>query len=523
MDGNNREYSSRMEGIHNNGFMRGGVLKPVSFTAVGPGEKGSARISITAEMAPVAGRLFSDVGLHVQSVFVPCTAMHALKYPDAPYAGTAEGVRQMIKENDGVVWPLEDDNDFAKSARIHPRKINGVAKVSEAIRLSHNVAVNHLRRMTYHKSVQLDADNTAITPAILKQTSLQRFSGVLDPDENVDGAVNLDGEMKIRGIGKLTDDFPVEGQQFTEPDGTVVTYDGAQWIDGTTNARSFVIEEDPETPGKMNLRAVMQSDSISLRDFSIARQQDEITRRIDAIMRQNPEYGQDMVWRWFHRLELEGGRYAGLLYDREVSFNKMIEPATDGPSLGDEITQVDRGHDFAVPLPRTELGGVIVTFITIRPDEVMPPQPHPMLSETWVQPNYEADKLRLEPEPFTYRDQWSDVETVNENTRSMYIGYNHDKKYYSDYGFARDVDLTTVENESSIWQVEVPLSVTPDNVLYPENIDHAPFSDRWGDAARFSCSASVMVETPLVFGPTPVERVLEIEENDLFEKDDDDA
>ena len=76
--------------------------------------------------------------------------------------------------------------------------------------VSHNAAVNFLRQRKYVKATTLLAGNTLSTPALIGQTMLDRLNGVLDPDDRINGKVQLeipDMILPVQGIG-LTGNTP---------------------------------------------------------------------------------------------------------------------------------------------------------------------------------------------------------------------------------------------------------------------------------------------------------------------------
>ena len=71
--------------------------------------------------------------------------------------------------------------------------------------------------------------------------------------------------------------------------------------------------------------------------------------------------------------------------------------------------------------------------------------------------------------------------------------------------------------ETSIWQIEVPASVTPETVLYPSPLPQTPFADTTAEVCTYGIKSMLTVGTPTIFGPAPVEELAEIETADVFE------
>lgn len=526
--------STRRESRTIAGRFRGGKLAPIMAQAFRESESGMLSQSVTYELDPIAGRMITPITCELISVYVPVQAMYALAFPEEAYAGNTEIIREKLLS--GVpLFGLEEESEISKRLGVVPRSIGGVKKVNEVARLAHNCAVNFLRRKKYVSAVQVLADNLGVTPAIIGQTVLDRLNGVLDPEDRVDGAVQLTiGTMKlpVSGIG-LTNAAPagVTPQEVRE------TVDGEGGGGLQTYAKNFnavngqtiyvEAETDPEKngnfPGIYANMSGAEAGSVSLTDFYNAEKMDQLVREMRAIVDANPQYGEEMVTRWAHGLSVDNGKEPFILYERSMTFGQSYRKATDGASL--DVSQSDLGQQisFTAPVPKTELGGVVITFGVLKPDETIASQPHPFLSEEWGAINYVSDELARDPVPVNIRELDADCEETDENTRAMYVGHNGLKRAYINYGFNRHIDLTTVAAKTAIWQLEVPMSVTPESVIYPADIEHYPFADETAEVCTYTCSSQAVVTTPLIFGPTPVEELAQIETDDIFEDADGDA
>lgn len=503
-----RPRDTRMEGRNMAGTLRGGTLTPVKAVAVRESESGALSQSITLELDPIGGRMLSAITAEVFCVYVPAQAMDALKNPTGDYPGNAEVFRQKLLSGNPV-FDLEDENEISKRCGVAPRSINGSKKVNEGIRLAHNAAVNHLRQRKYVKATQLDANSTAITPALLGQTVLDRLNAVLDPEDRVNGAVQLSME---------TIKLPVHGS----------------WAvpSGVSGKALYVDSGDPnygDLPSSNAVKAAAHIDSIwaemagadagnvSLTDFYTAEKMDRLTREMRQLVDDNPVHGEELVARFAHGLSVDVGKEPFVIYERSGVFGMTPERAMDGPNLGMMQTNSVHQMNFTVPLPPTEFGGMVITFVSVKPDETLEHQPHPILSEPWGARNYVADELAMDPVPVTVRDLYADCDQADEETIVCYTGNNHLLRRYVNYGFNRHIDVTTVENKTAMWQIRVPMSVTPDSVIYPQDLDHYPFADQTAEVCRYNCQTRLRIATPIIFGPTPVEELAAIEDEDIFE------
>ena len=494
--------------------MRGGDLQPIKAHRLMGGESGTLREDVFFDFDPVAGRIITPVTCELTAVYVPLQAIDLLANPEEPLAGSADSVRQKLLS--GVpVCGVEIETELSKACGVTPRSVNGDKVVSTAIRLGHNAAVNYLRRRKYVKATQLLADSTAITPALIGDTILDRFNAVLDPEDRVNGAVQFEGEIPVHGLGSGSGNITLTNVYGRESGGEMALYEKSM----TTDANHLRMREDPENPGFPKIVADLgySGSSVSLTDFYQAERMDALVREARQMVENNPEYGEQMVAEWAHGLSVDPGKQPFVLYQRSMPANKLERMATDGPNLDESQTDMMLRMSMTVPLPRTEFGGMIIVFASIKPDETLSSQPHPFLTEEWVPMNFAADELAIDPVPVHFRELDADVIQADEGNVAFYVGNNHMRRSYINYGFSRDLDRTTVARKTAVWQLEIPMSVTPETVMYPEDLDHYPWVDFSGDVCTVQSASELNLATPIVFGPTPVEELAAIEDLDIFE------
>lgn len=501
------------------GRFRGGKLAPVMAEAFRESESGILSQTVSYELDPIAGRMITPITAELVSVFVPVQAIDALKNPTEDYAGITEVIRDKLLSG-SPLFDLETESEISKRLGVNPVSVSGVKKVNEIARLAHNAAVNHLRLRKYVNAVQLLAGNMDVTPSLISETVLDRLNGVLDPEDRVDGSVKLDfGGIKlpIEGVAALTSRTPVSTVSST--------YDADETPSGTTasNYTTSFVAGDMIFEAMSGIPAIyansdqLGSQGISLTDFYNAEKMDELVRIMRQMIDDNPQYGEEMVTRWAHGLSVDTGKVPYVIHESTKTFGQIYRQATDGANL--DVAQSDMVQEisFTVPVAPTELGGVVITFASVKPDETLASQPHPFLSEEWGAINYLSDELARDPEAVTIRQLNSDCASGDEGTTALYIGHNHLKKSYVAYGFNRHLDTTTVASKTALWQLEVPMSVTPETVLYPETLSHYPFADQTAEICTYTINSVQTVRTPLVFGPTPVEELAQIETDNLFQ------
>lgn len=508
---------SRMLG----GRFRGGKLAPVGCVPFKENEGGLVSQAVTFELDPIGGRVVTEMFAEVVTVFVPTQAIHAFKNPEADYPGNTEIVRDALMSGTPL-FGLEDEGEISKRLGVVPRSINGSKKVNEAARLAYLAACAFLYRRKYVKAFQPANTDTAIQRALISQTTLDRFNGVLDPEDRVNGAVDFTGELPIKGLGINGDndwDFSSNGiARQTGGPGAGTDGDYEVMHDNTGTGKGIAVYEDPDNPGYPKITASMDgANNISLRDFYTAERMDELTRVQRRLVDAYPQYGEEIAVRFAYGLSVDVGNQPIVLYEKRESMRKLMRQAMDGANL--DVNQTDHavGINFTVPVMRTELGGIMVTMAALKPDETLASQPHPILSAPWSPKNHMADELAIDPVPVTVRDLDADCLTADEENRMLYVGNNHLEKAYINYGWNRHLDQTKVENKTAMWQLQVPLSVNPESVLYPENLDHYPFEDSTAEVCTYTWSCNSRIATPTVFGPTPVEELAIIETENLFE------
>lgn len=524
----------RREHVSTTGRVRGGWLVPVHATFLQGSEGGMYSQQVTIEADPLPGRLLTPVTVDLTAVAVPVTAVDALLNPTSDYAGLEEVVREKFLSGNPI-FGLEAPGPVTDQMEITPRSIGGALKVDKGARIAHAAAVNFLRLRRYVKATKVNATLNAITPAIISQTVLDRFNAVLDPDDRVDGAVQLDMptmQLPVTGIGINTAATSVVTNQsvFEAGSTTAQTFARAVVNNGTGSNNTW-LELDGATmrPAIFAQLNGAAAGNLSLREFFTAKTADDITRMMRQIIDENPQYGQEMALRWAHGLSVDPGRVPFVIAERSAVLGRDIIEAQDGAGIQTDIMRSDLAGtvSFSVPVPKTELGYYIITFLTVRPDETIANQPHPILSDNIMPTNYAAEELKaLDPVPVYMRDLNALCGAANENVRAFYTGLNTLKQTYVKYGFSRALNTATVAAKTAIWQYLVPLSVDPGNILYPggtpghatnPDLSHYPFADQLGKPFTYTITSVLAAPSPMIIGSTPVENVEIIDQENIFQ------
>lgn len=508
----------RRESRHLAGRFRGGKMVPIGAFPVLGGESAIIDQTLTAELDAIAGRLITPVALRLTMVYTPVEACDALLNAGDDYPGVREIIRNKLMAGE-VLFPLEAEGEISKRCGITPKAIAGEQKVNAIVRLAYNAAVNYLRQRLYTYATLLDHSNTAVAPALLSSTVLQRLNGVLDPDDRINGSVQLE-------IPSM--DLPVSGVGISSATGapgavqTPASY--VLWSDGVAPAKSRnheIAHLATDNAGVAQVFAKLDglvAGGVSLTDFYNAEKMDTITRQMRQIIDDNPVDGEEAVLRWALGLQLEAGRDPVVLAQREVYLQSGYKEATDGAGIMDEtmISRVGGQIKIRQVIPRTELGGIVMCLAELKPDETLAEQPHPILTEAWGPINQVADELKLDPVKVAMRELDASVAVADETKTAFYTGHNELKRTYIAYGYNRQIDLDLVETKNTIWQYAIPASVTPENINYPADLDHYPFLDQDAEVCNYSVQTTLVVDTPMYYGPSPVETVSVIDDEQLF-------
>lgn len=507
------------------GKTKAGKLAPIMAVPFLGRESGLLSQRVSLELDPVAGRMLSQIYAEVTAVYVPLQACDLLANGETDEnAGITEILRRKIMDKE-VLFPLEAENELTKRMAIVPRSISGEKKVSSIARIAHNAAVNYLRKDRYIYATEVAASNTAVTPSIISETVLDRFGGALDPDEHINGNVNLDlgaDRAPVKGITQ------VGNQNWTaavaRATGTSAKITLLSEVSGDNAARlDFARKAGNPSGTELDIYADLQAitaGGMSLTDLYNAQRADQLVRQMRQIANGNPQDGEDAVLRWVFGLSADGARHPFQIYRHRMPFAPSLQMAQDGTGMQDEvmITHAANVFQFSVPVPRTELGGVVITFLSVTPDEVIAQQPHPIFSDSWTAVNHASALMRLDPEPVQFRDLFADITTAAEETETkFYSGANALKRTYVNAGFNRQVDPETVENKTQMWQYAIPAGVTPENILYPEDLDQYPFLDQLAEICTYDVQTTAVIKTPMFFGPTPVEKLAIVDDAEILE------
>lgn len=518
--------SVRREYRHVGGRTKTGKLPPIMAVPFLSGEAGLLEQTVTLELDPVAGQMKSDIFAEVTCIYVPIQALDVLLNDTDQNAGITEILRRKLTEGQ-TLFGTEAEGDLSKRMGINPKSYSGVKKVSAVARLAYNASINYLRKRRYIYADLVTKANTAVTNAIIAETTLDRFNAALDPDEHINGNVKLrlsQTDAPLKGIWQFNNNV-LGGGTTAEPASIQAAATTINISNGSNTGLAFRRKAGNPAGEALNIWADLhdvQAEGFSLVDLYNAERADELVRQMRKIANANPQDGEDAVLRWVFGLQTDTGQHPFVLYSNRRSLREFRRNAMDAAGLQDEVTMSYMANvfDYAVPVPKTELGGVVVTLLQVTPDEVLDSQPHPILSDDWGAINHAAEQMNIDPEIVILRDLYADIASAADETDPVfYTGHNEIKRNYMNYGFNRALDPSTVEAKTVMWQYAIPAGVTPDNILYPDNLDQYPFLDANAEVVTYDINSFATISTPMFFGPSPVEKLAIVSDNDLLGED----
>lgn len=267
------------------------------------------------------------------------------------------------------------------------------------------------------------------------------------------------------------------------------------------------VEQDPDNGSFPKVVAETSgADNLTLRDMIESQKLDALIRKFAAIRKDDPVNGEEAIERALYGISVDYDHNCQVMYRHVHEIAAIHRQPTDGASINDVSGHFELNTSFATLVPRGELGGQLVTLVSLKPVETLLAQPDPAQTESWELVNRIHDETELDEVLLTRADLESGVAAVDEDTSAFWTGHNSIKHNYGTQG--PNVQQTTgVQMKSSMWTYEVPTSVTPENVSYPASITMYPFFNWSGGHAEYTVSQVAAISTHLAKGPNPIEKI----------------
>lgn len=494
------------------------TFHPVACVRFRPNEGGQVMTNVDLSLAPVTGYLRSKISVQAVQVFVPYQALDKLENPDDEHGGNTEAIKKRFTAGIAGIG-LEEENVISKACYAHGIQTGSGIMVQKSIRLAYIAAVNHLRQTIYHGADLLENDVNEIVRATLAASVLQRFDGVLDPEPLSDGAINLTGELPVKGIYGLeaypgqvqlasTNSSMVDANGDPAPQGTRSSAAWAGDLSGGSNHRIYV---EREADGRVKVSSDLSgAGEFTLRDLMEGQRMEQLIRGFAQIVTDDPVHGEEAVRRALYDLTMDVRDVPQVMFNQNYQISAQPHQPMDAAGVNEVSGHFKMMDTFGTIVPRTELGGQLITMLVVRPLERMARQPDPAQTEVWQPINRVHDELQLDPVKLTRADLESDVSPSNRDTESFHTGHNRIKLSYSASGINEAQTNSSVEMKSSMWDFAIPVGLTPENINYPDVLPSDfmyPFAYWNGHEAEYTISQTARIATKLAAGPSPIERL----------------
>lgn len=512
---------------------RAGVVAPVAYIPILPGDSASGRVGIDVALKEMPKPLLNAVHANVQAWFVPKSADPRFSGRDElNHAMTGESIKSlngsgaMDSRTPQAYFRQYDvgspghtairNSQFCKVLGLHL----GGAPVHSDLIDAFNVIYNfrlaaHSSRLPRRKYTAEDAAAaTTLPPAFWPSSRLNRVV----PDYEralVVGALDLDvtaGRLPISGFGKihpepnaptLFDNQQVYETKIHTPGGRLVTYPKSLNM-SDTNDDNYRIRTD--ATGMPDLWAEMQATTvgITLADIDKARTTQAFAKLRTAYAG-NDATGFDnddtLVALLMQGIKVPDDQFKRpwLLDSRRVPVGFAERFATDAANLDASVTVGRASATLSLNVPENETGGVIIVTV-----EVLPERVDERMSDEWLHctsfdhlPNALRDVQRVEPVDLVQNRR---VDAAHASPAALYGYEPMNDKWNRDFTrlggdfYAPTPGAGWTENRSNIWQTEiVNPTFSATHYLAPQPFPHDVFADQTADAFEVVCRHTLTI------------------------------
>jgi hypothetical protein len=509
----NQSTRNEMHGIGHR--IRAGVSIPTSAVKLKPNEGGIFRISGNLDIDAISGLVMSEMRLRMRTVYVPTAALMMLDNPDDEAAGDFEALQRALS-SDTPLFDFEVPNVITKSMRLKGKDVGAGGKICKSVRLAYIAAMNHLATKLYFQAEQYPAGHMEFIPSTLTNTVLQRWLAVNDPNEKINGRIDLTlptVQMDVEGVYRN-----YSGSAYLDTNSNFANKDGERFLNtsklsGDAIATDFRIMDDDGNENPMNVPHMWTEltdasvGTLSLSDFTDAKRMDKIHRMFDAMIKENPAKAQEWIELFVHGFSFDNSKLPQLLNEEIITIgNPNIGVSTSPDNLDAVQSNYKQDGSYMVQVPKSTLGGVVITIMDFLPDEVIENQPSPLFTKPYLAENIIAEEFADEPVGIKLRDIDSDSSS---EVVQFYVGHNQLDRNVVNIGWDDNVNLNLLDNKHALFQYKIPLGVNPQSV-YMGDVDHSIFDiyEVNGEPVPVATLMSQMiaqVSTLTQFGKPPIE------------------
>ncbi|VDC31837.1 hypothetical protein [Pseudogemmobacter humi] len=500
---------------------RAGVVAPVAYFPLLPGDSASGRVGVDVQLKEMPKPLLNGVFANFQAWFVPKSAfpkfsgrdelMHSMTGAAIKSLGAADRTppTYFTKVVSGGGLGNVLSSPLYKVLGLHGNPTEAVnTDLIDAFNLIYNFRLAaHSSRLPRRKYAVEDLNASTTLPPAFWPSS--RFSRVVPDYERalIVGSLDLDvaaGRLPVSGIGKANAVWDTNNQSVRETGGKVATYAKHMAVDsGTANATFRVLGSSDNFP-EIYAEMAGQSLSVTLADIDKARTTQAFAKLRTAYAG-NDATGFDnddtIVALLMQGISVPPDQFKRpwLLDSKRVSVGFAERFATDAANLDASVTLGRASASLSLNVPIQDVGGVVIVTV-----EVLPERIDERMSDEWLHctefdhlPNALRDVQRVEPVDMVLNRR---VDSKHSSPNGLYGFEPMNDKWNRDFTrLGGDFYMSTpgggwTENRSNIWQTDiVNPSFSDTHYLAPSPFPHDVFADHNADAFEVVCRHAVSI------------------------------
>ena len=356
---------------------------PTSMDYVGPNESGVGNVALNVQMMETSEPITNAVHATAMTYLVPFTALEQFNGSEEEAMRRYEGKESLITGNvepffntnkfwngttvvadtDASTWDTAGGNgrsEFYKTLGLHTQKTT----INNSYVQAYNIVQNHRRRARSPQLAERNEFDHTIAEAFWPNSGNSMI--VADYDDAV-----VNGEVTI---SSLTGELPIKAPRMTNYAGTTLTAGSTTMSPNLATSEWFPAGGFEDEGDLFNMGDVFADLGSAVAKFNLAELAQskliaEYAKKRAGMSGQSEEYIIDLLMRGImpssavSRLPILVGMGKGIF-----SMNQRY--ATDAANLEDSLTNGMVNINYRCAVPRTKLGGVLVTQLEVAPEQV---------------------------------------------------------------------------------------------------------------------------------------------------------
>jgi hypothetical protein len=503
------------------GSQDAGNAIPTSMDYVGPNESGVGNVALNVQMMETAEPITNAVHATAMTYLVPFTAFEQFNGSEEEAMRRYEGKESLITGNvepffntnkyyngttvvtdtDASTWDTAGGNgrsEFYKTLGLHTQKTT----INNSYVQAYNIVQNHRRRARSTQLAERNEFDHTIAEAFWPNSGNSMI--VADYDDAV-----INGEVTL---SSMTGEASIKAPRMTNYNG--VTFVASEVTSGTnmSSSANYPAGGYVDLGDEFEFGDVYADLSTALAKFNLAELAQgkliaEYAKKRNALSGQSEEYIIDLLMRGImpnsavSRLPILVGMGKGIF-----SMNQRY--ATDSANLEDSVTNGMVNINYRCAVPRTKLGGVLVTQLEVAPEQVWERKKDYFLYTTDARklPNALRDHLQIEGGEGV-KVVTKDHLDVNHSTPDAILGYAplnfehrvNDVRIGGKF-YRPASDSTYVEERSRIWSAEAANPSLNTDMYLCTNVHKKVFADQVSDSLEYSVVSDFNLRTDIQFG-----------------------